>query len=197
MSCKLLWIWQLSPRWKIMHLINCYSAEMSSYGKAVPQTQHLAFSFCLLCCHEANMNSEDLCRAGSRRAHCQKSIIRALISCTDQWRPYTEKIRQQQRQYNRKENSLWISTWIYSNEHYLNERFFFFLMAELFSTELIIYNGKWNAASLFDKSPLDCCGCCFLSKYSLYTIKALKIMISETSEIIRSPQIWIEGRSNF
>lgn len=63
-----------------MHLINCYSAEMSSYGRAVPQTQHLAFSFCLLCCHEANMNSEDLCRAGSRRAPCQKSIIRALIS---------------------------------------------------------------------------------------------------------------------
>lgn len=51
---------------------NCYSAGMSSPGKAVPQTQRLTFSFSLLCCHDANMNSEDLCRTGSRHSHCQK-----------------------------------------------------------------------------------------------------------------------------
>lgn len=110
MSCKRLWIWQLSPRWKIMHLINCYSAEMSSQGKAVPQTQHLAFSFCLLCCYEANTNSEDLCRAGSRRAHCQKSITRALISCTDQRWPNSEKLSLQERQYNANGDCLSICT---------------------------------------------------------------------------------------
>lgn len=140
MSCKRLWIWQLSPRWKIMHLINCYSAEMSSQGKAVPQTQHLAFSFCLLCCHEANMNSEDLCRAGSRRAHCQKSIIRALISRTDQRWLNSEKLRIQERQYNEKGDSLLICTWIHLNEHYLNENI---SNGEPLSTKVIIYNENY------------------------------------------------------
>lgn len=151
MSCKHLWIWQLSPRWKIMHLINCYSAEMSSQGKAVPQTQHLAFSFCLLCCHEANMNSEDLCRAGSRRAHRQKSIIRALISWTDQRQPNSVKFGLQERQYNAKGDSLSICTWIYSNELDLNENT---SNGELLSTKLIIYNEICNSASLFDMPTL-------------------------------------------
>lgn len=152
MSCKHLWIWQLSPRWKIMHLINCYSAEMSSQGKAVPQTQHLAFSFCLLCCHEANMNSEDLCRAGSRRAHCQKSIIRALISCIDQWRPNSEKLWLQKKQYNAKGDSLSTCTWIYSNKYDLNEKS---SNGELLSAKLIIYNENYNPASLFDMPTFD------------------------------------------
>lgn len=152
MSCKHLWIWQLSPRWKIMHLINCYSAEMSSQGKAVPQTQHLAFSFCLLCCHEANMNSEDLCRAGSRRAHCQKSIIKALISCIDQRRPNSEKLWLQKKRYNAKGDSLSTCTWIYSNKHDLNEKS---SNGELLSTKLIIYKENYNSASLFDLPPFD------------------------------------------
>lgn len=152
MSCKHLWIWQLSPRWKIMHLINCYSAEMSSQGKAVPQTQHLAFSFCLLCCHEANMNSEDLCRAGSRRAHCQKSIIRALISCIDQWRPNSEKLWLQKKQYNAKGDSLSTCTWIYSNKYDLNEKS---SNGELLLVKLIIYNENCNSASLFDMPTFD------------------------------------------
>lgn len=153
MSCKRLWIWQLSPRWKIMHLINCYSAEMSSQGKAVPQTQHLAFSFCLLCCHEANMNSEDLCRAGSRRAHCQKSIIRALISCTDQRWLNSEMLRFQESQYNKKGDSLSICTGIYSNEHYLNENI---SNGEPLSTKVITYNKNCNLASLFEMLTFDC-----------------------------------------
>lgn len=66
------------------------------------------------------MNSEDLCRTGSRRAHCQKSIIRVLISCTDQWLN-SEKLRLQKRQYNDRGDSLLLSILIYSNEHYLNE----------------------------------------------------------------------------
>jgi hypothetical protein len=151
MSCKHRWIWLLSSGWKIMHLINCCSAEMSSQGKAVPPTQHLAFSFCLLCYHEANMNSEDLCRTGSRRAHCQKSIIRALISCTDQGWLNSEKLRLQERKYNEKGDSLSICTWIYSNEHYLNEDI---SNGELLVTKAIIYNE--NSASSFDVPTFDC-----------------------------------------
>lgn len=150
-----LWIWQLSPRWKIMHLINCYSAEMSSQGKTVPQTQHLAFSLCLLCCHEANTNSEDLCRAGSRRTFCQKSIIRALISCTAQWWPNSELLALQERQYNAKDDPLSICIWIYSHECDLNENS---SNGELLSTKRIIYNENCNSITLFDMPtfPLLC-----------------------------------------
>lgn len=63
---------------------NCYLAGISSQAKTMPQTLYLVFSICLLCCHDANMNSEICVGQVAGTLTVKKSIIRALISCIDQ-----------------------------------------------------------------------------------------------------------------